>query len=343
MNRIKIGQIGTSHAHACGKIVSLRGMPDVFEIVGVVDDRASATARFPGGDMAPYEGLPFLSEAELFDIPGLQAVTVETSNADLVPTALRCMTRGLAMHMDKPGGETLEPFARLLRGCEARRLPFQMGYMFRGNPAFRWCVNAVRQGWLGEIVEIQGSMSHNYGDAAYQAYLGKYAGGIMYTLGCHLIDLVVAMLGRPDTVTPFLKSASGFPESIKNNALAVLEYPHALATLQACSLAADGLDRRRFRICGTKGAAELCPLERFDGKPLHMRLTLLEGNADYAAGTHIVDFGVLRDRYREQLLGLAKIVNGDTQDDTDFEHEHTVQQVLLAAAGYVPWQGNETR
>ena len=37
MNRIKIGQIGISHEHAAGKMRSLRAMPEVYEIVGVVD------------------------------------------------------------------------------------------------------------------------------------------------------------------------------------------------------------------------------------------------------------------------------------------------------------------
>ena len=132
-------------------------MPDVFEIVGVVDDRESAAAKFAGGDLKPYEGLKWLSEEELFNTPGLQAVTVETPNLDLVPAALRCMERNLAIHMDKPGGEDLELFALLRKGCEERKLPFQMGYMFRGNPAMQWCLKAVHNGWLGEIFEVQGS------------------------------------------------------------------------------------------------------------------------------------------------------------------------------------------
>lgn len=337
MTRIRIGQIGVCHEHAQGKIVSLRGMPDVFEIVGVVDDRASTSAKFAGGDLKPYEGLRFVSEEALLNTPGLQAVMVETPNADLVPTACRCMERGLAMHMDKPGGEALEPFAHLRQGCEERNLPFQMGYMFRHNPAMQWCVKAVRQGWLGEVFEVQASMSHNYGGDAYQDYLGQFAGGIMFNLGCHLIDLVVGMMGRPESVTPFLKSAPGFPDTIRNNGLAILEYPHATVTLRACSLETDGIARRRLRVCGTKGSVELCPLERFDGQPLRLRLTLLEGTEEYKAGTHLVDFGVILDRYEAQLRELAGIINGDMENPYTCEHDILVQRVLLAAAGYTKW------
>ncbi|MBN2452215.1 MAG: Gfo/Idh/MocA family oxidoreductase [Lentisphaeria bacterium] len=338
MQRVKIGQIGICHEHASGKILSLRRMPDVFEIVGVVDDRASGAAKFAGADPKPYAGLRFLEEEELFRVPGLRAVTVETPNADLVPTALRCMERNLAMHMDKPGGEDLRLFGRLRRGCEERQLPFQMGYMFRNNPAIRFSQRVIRQGWLGDLFEIQASMSHNYGGEAYQEYLGRFRGGIMFNLGCHLIDFIVPMLGRPERIVPFLKSAPGSPEAIRNHCLAIMEYAHATVTLRACSLEVEGLPNRRLKICGTKGTIELCPLERFDGKPLRMRLSLLEGNAEYAAGTHTVDFGIQRDRYGDQLLELARTINGEMENPYGYEHDYLVQEILLACAGYEAWR-----
>lgn len=337
MKKIKIGQIGICHEHAEGKMKTMRLRPDVFEIVGVVDDRSTYAAKF-AGDIKLYDGLKFLTEDELFNTPGLQAVTVETPNLDLVATATRCMERGLAMHMDKPAGDDLALFGKLLDGCRTRNLPFQMGYMFRGNPAMQWTMNAVRQGWLGEIFEIQASMSHNYGGDEYQEYLGRFPGGIMFNLGCHLIDLVVAIMGRPSGVTPFLKSAPGSPDRIKNNGLTIIEYPHATATLRACSMEVDGLSRRRFKLCGTNGSVELCPLERFDGKPLQMNLVLKNDIPGYAAGAHTVDFGIIRDRYEEQLVELAKMVNGEMNNPYTYEHDYLVQEVVMAAAGYTTWR-----
>ena len=312
MKPFKIGQIGVCHEHAAGKMNTLRLRPDVFDVIGVVDDRATTAARFYSDDMTPYDGLRWLTEEELFDTPGLQAVIVETPNLDLVPTAMRCMERNLAMHMDKPGGDDLTLFGRLLDGCRTRSLPFQMGYMFRGNPALRWVMNAVRQGWLGDVLEIQAGMSHDYGNEAYHEYIGRLPGGVMFNLGCHLIDLAVAIMGRPRYVTPFLTSTPGVGDHVENHGLAVLEYPRALVALHACSREVDGLNRRRFKLCGTNGSVELCPLERFDGQPLRMDLVLRQAIPDYTAGAHTVDFGVTRDRYEDQLLELAKIIHGET-------------------------------
>lgn len=338
MRKIRIGQIGVCHEHAAGKITTLRRLPDVYEIVGVVDDRDSPSAKYAGSDLAPYEGLRWLTEEELFRVPDLQAVTVETPNSDLVPAALRCMEHNLAVHMDKPGGEALDAFENLIGGCRTRHLPFQMGYMFRNNPAMQFCLKAVHQNWLGDVFDVQAGMSHNYGDETYQRYLGRFKGGIMFNLGSHLVDFVVSLLGQPERITPFLKSTADVAETIENNALTVLEYPYAIASLRACSRETDGVNNRRLKICGTKGALELCPLERFDGQPLRMRMTLAEGNAAYSAGTHELDFGVIVDRYRDQLLEFAEIIRGGIQNPYTCEHDDLVQRVVLAAAGYTKWE-----
>lgn len=338
MGKIKIGQLGVCHEHAAGKIKTLRSMPDVFEIVGVVDDRDTSAANFVGDTFHLYDGLPFITEEELFNTPDLQAVAVEVPNLELVPAALRCMEQDVAIHMDKPGGDDLELFARMRKGCEDRNLPFQMGYMFRNNPAIQLCIKAVREGWLGDVFELQMCMSHSYGGDRYQQYLGNFKGGIMFNLGCHMIDAIVAMLGRPEKVTPFLKTLLGYDCKIKNNCLAVLEYSGAVITIRACSREIEGQNRRSFKLCGTKGTIDFCPLERFDGQPFKIRMTLLEDNEEYTAGTHIIDFGVIRDRYEDQLLELVKMIKGEIENPYTYKHDYLVQEVLLAAAGYTKWE-----
>lgn len=336
---LRIAQIGVCHEHAGAKMQTLRAMPEIFDVVGVVDDRATTTgsARRAGDDLSAFDGLRWLSEAELFALPNLDAVMVETPNADLVPTALRCMEHGLPMHMDKPGGWNLALYDRLLVGCDARELPFQMGFMFRANPAFRFCLEAIRAGWIGEVCTIQGDMSHDYGGEAYQRYLGEMAGGIMLNLGCHLIDFAVEALGRPERVIPLLKSTPDVRDGIHNNCLAILEYPRAVATVHACSRKAGGHEGRRLTVCGTNGTIELNPLERFDGEPLCVHLTLREARGGYQVGRQAIDVGVRHDRYREQLLEFADMVRTRSRGRHGSTHDHLVHAVTLAASGVIPW------
>ena len=42
-SRMRIGQIGTAHAHAGGKMSSLRGLPDLWQVVGADGCACSAS------------------------------------------------------------------------------------------------------------------------------------------------------------------------------------------------------------------------------------------------------------------------------------------------------------
>lgn len=333
MNRVKIGQIGVGHEHASGKIEALRRLSEHYEVIGYVEEEN------PGWcSPEAYRGLPRMTEEELLSTPGLQAVAVETNMPELVSTATRCMERGLHMHLDKPGGETLEPFRQLIDGCRTRGLALQMGYMYRTNPAIGLCFRVLREGWLGEVFEVHAVMSRFDGDP-YRRFLAGYPGGAMFNFGSHLIDLVVAMLGRPENVVSFQKATRD--DGLNDNGLAVLEYPRATATIRTSVVEADGMRHRRLLVCGTRGSAEVYPLEhpsdRYRLDALHVRLTLREGNSEYPAGTHIVSVGALNGRYDGQLIELAHTIRGEAKNPYTYEHDLVVQETLLAAAGYTAW------
>jgi predicted dehydrogenase len=338
MNRIKIGQIGIGHEHASGKMAALRQLPEFYEVVGISEEKDTEWRHSQRTHKA-YDGLKWMTEEELLNTSGLRAVAVETNMPDLAPTATRCMERGQHMHMDKPGGETLEPFLQLIAGCKARKLAIQLGYMYRSNPAIRLCLKAVRQGWLGDIFEVHAVMSRFDGEP-YRRFLAKFRGGAMYNFGSHLIDLAVAMLGRPKNVVSFQKATRD--DGLHDNGLAVLEYPRATVTIRSSVAEVDGMKHRRLIVCGTRGTAEICPLEhpgdRYRLDPLHVRLTLLEGNPEYPAGTHTVNVGVMNGRYEDQLIELARVINGEIENPYTYEHESLVQEALLAAAGYTKWR-----
>ena len=335
MKKIKIAQIGVTHEHAVGKFTSLTRLQDVFEIVGFVDDREMVhTPIFPPKDYPP-ESYPKLTLEQVLEDKTIEAVTVEVPNNELVPMAMKCMERGLAMHMDKPAGEDLALYKKLLDGCEAKNLPFQVGYMYRNNPAMLFVRDAVQKGWLGNIAEVQADMIHDYGGEVYQRYLSGFNGGIMYNLGCHYLDYFVRLLGVPDKVTSFLKCGANSANNGKNLALAVLEYPHTIATVRAYDQMPG--HTRRFRIGGNMGLIEWAPTERFDGKPLEVYMHLREGNEQYSAGSHTIQFGPVEDRYEDQLLELARIIRGEITNPYTRQHDYDVHRVILAASGLIQW------
>ena len=340
MKKIKVAQIGVLHEHAPGKMYTLRKLPEVFDLVGVVDDRPFSTTPNFGADLErPYEGVKRLTLDEVLSDPELEAVTVEVPNNELVPMAMRCAERGLAIHMDKPAGEDLELYRKLLDLCKAKHLPFQMGFMFRGNPAFQFVRRAIRNRWIGDVCEMELDMNHCYGGEAYQEYLACFSGGIMFNLGCHLVDFVVSAIGRPSKVTPFLQNASGDAAKVRNNCLAVLEYPNTAVTLRACSrCGGTNTFDRRLRVVGTKGSIFFSPVERFDGKSVEIELALAEDAAGFPAGRHTLRTPPQNDRYADQLLEWARVIRGEIESPYPYEHDYLVHEVTLAAAGYNQWR-----
>lgn len=81
-------------------------------MVGVVEPKLKWKCE--RGEMAQYKDIPWLTEEQLFNTPGLEAVFVETDVPDLVPTAKRCLEAGVHIHMDKPAGYSLQEFADML-------------------------------------------------------------------------------------------------------------------------------------------------------------------------------------------------------------------------------------
>lgn len=334
MEKIKIAQIGIGHNHGSEKMRALRAHSEIFDVVGVCEP--DPYWRKKRGDLDVYQGLHFLAEEELYAIPGLEAVAVETDGKELIPAALRAAERGVHIHLDKPGGESFPEFRKLTELCEKKSLALQLAYVYRYNPAIRFCVDAVRKGWLGDVFEIHAVMSRWDGDE-YRGWLSQFRGGAMYIFAGYLIDLVIQLLGRPQKITPFLKKTRD--DGLVDNGLAVLEYPRATATVRVSVDEVDGMKHRRLIVCGTNGTFELCPIEfpekEYRTRSLTPRLTLKEPCGGFEAGTRQVDLGPMGGRYDAQLLEFAKIVRGEIRNPFGYEHELLLHRCLLAACGYI--------
>ena len=98
MEKVRIAQVGVTHEHAPGKIVSLKKLTDFYEIAGYVNDLSFNSLPEHYSDHSPsfYEGLRELSMDEVLNDPALQAVTVEVPNNELVSMAMKFAERGIA-------------------------------------------------------------------------------------------------------------------------------------------------------------------------------------------------------------------------------------------------------
>jgi predicted dehydrogenase len=323
--RVKIGQIGTGHGHAAGKMETLRSLPDEYEVVGMAepDERLREAAEA----QPAYRGLTWMTKEELLNRPDLEAVAVETRNAQLVPTAAECVAAGKHLHLDKPAGVSLRLFQQVMAEARRQRLVVQMGYMFRYNPAFKLCFQAAREGWLGELFELHGVIGKRVGPTE-RAALAEFSGGSMFELGCHLIDALATLLGRPDRITPFPRRTRPDLDDLTDNHLAVFEYPRATCTIRSSVVEVAGERRRQFTVCGQHGTVDIKPLE-----PPRLWLTLLEPQGTFQPGAQEVPFPPSPGRYHDELIDLARIIRGEKEADYSPDHDLLVCEMTLLASG----------
>ena len=318
--KLKTVFYGVTHEHAPGKLRTLRKLADVFDVTAVVDDRERTGWTFQDRPL-DLDGFKVLTEED-FDACGKDAYNgvdvalVEVANPRLMEIAQKFLERGVPLHCDKPCGDGIEPYRSLVSYARRNNLPFQIGYMYRGNPALKWIWDYVAAGKLGEVKFIEADMNHDYGKPAadYLRYLSQFPGGIFYNLGCHLVDIIQPL------VKGEIKSVHDFSRA-PDDAAVLLEYPTADVLLRTASKRPGSIDSRRLRIDGTLGTIDLCPIERFDGKALTLKL--LDG------GERIVDFGVQDDRFAPQLLDLAAIVRGEKPNDQDYDRDLRVHETLV--------------
>jgi predicted dehydrogenase len=321
-SRIKIGQIGTGHAHA-GKLSAYRKSDD-YEVVGIVEPDAELRSRAESQDV--YRDLSWMTQEQLLNVPGLQAVLVETRVRDLLDTAEACIAAGKHIELDKPAGESLPQFRRILEAAEKQKLLVQMGYMYRYNPAIVMLRDFLKRGWLGEPFEVHTVMSKVVSPGG-RSGLAEYRGGIMFELGCHITDLVIGVLGAPDKVTPFARHSSPADDGLLDNMLAVLEYPRATATVKSSAMEVEGFARRHLVVCGTEGTFHIQPLDDPSA-----RVALSKSRGKYARGYQDVKFPKYT-RYVADAADMARIIRGEKAADFPYKHDLTVQTTLLQACG----------
>ncbi|HEY7428543.1 MAG TPA: Gfo/Idh/MocA family oxidoreductase [Gemmataceae bacterium] len=320
--RIKLGQIGVGHAHA-SKLAVYRASPD-YEVVGIVEPQAEL--RKQAANALPYRGLKWLTAAQLLDTPDLQAVLVETPVRDLLDNAEACVSAGLHVHLDKPAGESLSQFQRILDKAAKKKLLVQMGYMYRYNPAVVLLRDFLKKGWLGEVFEVHAVMSKVV-DPAGRKRLAEYRGGMMFELGCHILDLVLGVLGKPKEVSAFNQHSSSLDDKLLDNMLAVLSYPRATASVKSSALEVEGFDRRHLVVCGTEGTFHIQPLDNPAA-----RVSLSQARGEYKKGTQTVRFPKYT-RYVADAADMARVIRGEKAADFSYAHDLTVQETLLKACG----------
>lgn len=318
-DRIRIGFLGVGHSHTAAKLSLVRGSSQ-WELVGVWDESPKFQA------MIQKAGYPLVARETLLRDPTVRVIAVGSDVKSHFELARVALESGKHVHVEKPPACARGELERLIDMAHRRRLLLQMGYMWRYHPGINAALNAARKGWLGEIFLVRGTINTT-GSPEQRAEWAQFPGGQMFELGCHLIDPMVRLMGRPLQITPFLRSHGPLRDKLADNNVAVFEWKKALGVIMSSTLQPGAGPHRSFEIFGRKGAAVLKPIE-----PPVLTLDLQEPAGEFRPGSHQMQLPPFQ-RYVADFDDLARCVRSGQPLPITPEEELLVQEALLRASG----------
>lgn len=242
-------QVGTApFVHSSHAAKALQTLPDVCRLAGIVEEDPALRER--AQTLPEFAALPFLTWEEAVAMKP-DAFIVETDEHQLTANAIRSLEAGFHTYVDKPGSEDTAAFHRMCDLAKDRNLVLSLGYMFRENPSVKYALDLKNSGRLGDILSVEAQMSVCCGEG-YRKSLVRFQGGMMYYLGCHMIDMVVHFCGFPENVIP-LNRCTNIDVQCKDFGFCVLEYPRGVSFVKTTTWELNGVDRRSLTVNGTKG------------------------------------------------------------------------------------------
>ena len=324
---IKMAQYGTKHGHAEGVLQVMLENPDV-EVAGVHEPDAARREELQRRGTTPWSAVRWLDKSEILDDPTIAAVSSEGLNAESLAQTEEIIDAGKHAFYDKPAGDDYDHFQRVVAKARERGLLIQLGYMFRYHDGFCRIADWAKSGFLGHVFAIRAHMSTSIAEDAH-GRLSVHPGGVFYDLAGHVLDQIVWILGKPDSVTSFMRRDVSTVEGFTDNGLAVFEYESAMAMIDIAAMEPNPT-ARRYEVYGDRGSATMEPYEPADT----LRLCLAEPYGSFPAGVSTIKLEDRR-RYVASLEAFVRDLRGEKEPDRSLDHELLVQETLLRATGRI--------
>lgn len=330
MKKIKIAQIGTSHnSHGNAVIKSLVKNSDIFEVVGYCFPE-NEREKFPK-EAEAFDDLRELSLEEILENPEIEAVAVETEEIYLTKYALMAAEHKKAIHMEKPGGVVLSDFEKLIETVKSNKTVFHTGYMYRYNPYVSELLRQIKNGELGDIISIEAQMNCIHPKDV-REWLEVFPGGMMFFLGCHLIDIIFSALGKPERIIPLNKCSGVDGVTSEDFGMAVFEYKNGVSFAKTSAVELGGFERRQLVVSGTKKTVELKPLEWYVEPESLVTERYVREATDWTSFTP-KEVSAPVNRYDGMMQSFAEMVRGEKENPWSYDYELELYKIVLKACG----------
>ena len=329
---LRLGMLGMWHAHADGIVNRVSENPKEFSLVGFYDPDPEVVAEKRKRWEPKIPGFKVFEKPEQLLAENLDGVVVEGLVIDNLKLARLALESGRPVMLEKPAGVSLEEHRRLIAFAREKKLHVQMIYLFRYMSAVREMLARAKKNEFGRVYEFRARLPKQLGDYARNVWeVSRYKGGIFYEMAGHVIDLMVAILGKPATAAPFLAHHhQAEPAGFIDNGVGVFGYERAWGIVEVPALEVAP-HSRRIELYGTEGACVIPHLG--SGHLANKNIQPIEitrngtpwERTDLPAQTlQILD-----------LREFAAIVRGKKEPEYSMDHDLAVHEALLKSSAMI--------
>ena len=256
MRTLKVAFLGARHPHVLPRL-ALCQAEDAVVVTGLYDNDKGITQT-----ISQQYHVPAASNAEeLLGEPNLDLVVVDGFDFENPAYVEKAAGRSRMLLIEKPGAPNLDAMERMVDAIRAAGIHAQLGYMYSYSPVVKKTRELLHSGVLGPatLARFHAGAPVGCGAEIWQS-LPQDMGGTFFTDGCHMLDLVVHLLGEPKRAYGSVLKLQNGPEVLadiykadvfsglgaqapmklgslvhEDVAAAVLEYPTLLATFDVTS------------------------------------------------------------------------------------------------------------
>ncbi|WP_165422799.1 Gfo/Idh/MocA family protein [Ktedonosporobacter rubrisoli] len=298
-HKIKVAFLGIRHPHVFVR-VELAQRDAELKIVGFYEEDGEIAERF-----AAQTTLQRFASAEALLSTKPDLVIIEALDTQVPALALLAAPHTRALLLEKPGAPDRSSMDALVEQLAQYDIEVEVSYQLHYSESVAMCREILQAGALGQITQARFHAGCPIGCGAelWQSVPGDL-GGVVYTEACHILELMVDMLGMPgrifaavqklppgasvvsDVVKPDLFAGTGLPTTLRVGELmyedvgaAIFSYPDKLVTLDVTAWeATDWVQGWRMEFYGTNGSLSAIP------NPPTVQLFLPAPVAGYRAG-----------------------------------------------------------
>lgn len=223
MEQIVVGLLGITHPHASARVRALRDIDNV-KVIAAADDDPRLNYFTEKYDMEAR------SIDDVLQDDRITAIMVHSKSKDMVAHARRALNAGKSVVVEKPGGGTVADLEELAT-LESKAGPgqvVQVGYNVRLAQSITRMKTLIDDGTIGDVVSVSARGAALVGEHLTE-HLNQPAdmGGVLWILGCHMIDSLVSVFGAPESInarvhkSPTLSGSN----SREDSAAVLLNYP----------------------------------------------------------------------------------------------------------------------